>query len=126
MSIKPMKPEGLKPSPTKFTTPEKVDGVTFNYEKVPINDKVGWLNLIKEFVRQNLINDVLNLQKGVAMSSKAWYLSKTIWFNVLSAVWFLVGPMIGIPTLDPDTFATILAIGNFILRVITKGGVSIS
>jgi len=60
------------------------------------------------------------------METKAFYLSKTFWFNVLAAIWFWVGPYFGIAELSPELFATILTVGNVILRAVTKGAISIS
>jgi len=120
-----LQPKGLEPFPPKEIPLDKLKPVQ-EPALVPIKDKVNWFDLIKEFVRQNLINDVLNLQKGVTMSSKAWYLSKTLWTNFVLLAWQFIGPLIGIPTIDPELMAGILAIVNFLLRLITKSPVGIS
>jgi len=60
------------------------------------------------------------------MESKPFYLSKTFWFNILSALWFFIGPRVGLPELSPEIFGTIITVGNVILRFITKTEVSIS
>lgn len=60
------------------------------------------------------------------MEQKPWYTSKTLWFNLLSGIWFFVGPKIGIPELTPEVFTSILLIGNVILRLITNTEVTIS
>lgn len=57
--------------------------------------------------------------------TKHFLLSKTLWFNVLSCLWQFIGPHIGIPVLDADTFTAILGIGNVILRVISRGKLTI-
>lgn len=99
---------------------------------VPINEykqnypDVGFWELAYAWFFYNLKNELINLTKGDVMENKSWFKSKTIWFNILSAIWFLLGPAIGIPTLDADTFAAILMVVNLILRVITKGAVTIN
>lgn len=60
------------------------------------------------------------------MESKAWYLSKTVWFNVLTFVWQFAGPKVGMPTMDGQTFAAVVTVANLILRFVTKSPVSIS
>lgn len=60
------------------------------------------------------------------MEQKPWFTSKTLWFNVLSFLWQFVGPLIGIPTLDDSTFSAFVLVANLILRVITKGAITLS
>ena len=60
------------------------------------------------------------------MEPKPWYLSKTVWFNLLTGLWFFIGPKIGIPELSPDLFSGIVFAGNIVLRLITKTEVTIS
>lgn len=58
--------------------------------------------------------------------TKPFWQSKTILFNVLTFGWQFIGPKIGVPTLDPATFDAVVTVGNIILRVVTKGAVTIS
>lgn len=57
--------------------------------------------------------------------TKHFLLSKTLWFNVLSFCWQFVGPKIGLPVLDPDTFTAIITIMNIVLRVVSHGKLTI-
>lgn len=53
--------------------------------------------------------------------TKPWYVSKTIWVNLIglvSAILFAAGVISA--ELDPATVAIILTVINFILRMITK------
>lgn len=94
-------------------------------EVKPNDTSVGWFNLILLWVKTNMANDILNFFKGEAMNSKLWYTSKTLWTNILTLLWTFVGPMIGVPTLDPETMVGLLAVVNLIIRMITKQPVSI-
>ena len=58
--------------------------------------------------------------------TKPFYLSKTVWFNVLSFGWQFVGPKVGLPSLDPDTFAACVTVANIILRAVSNGALTIS
>ena len=60
------------------------------------------------------------------MEPKPWYASKTIWFNLLTGLWFFIGPKVGVPELSPDLFASLVFVGNIILRVVTKTDLTIS
>ena len=53
------------------------------------------------------------------MNTKKWYNSKTIWFNVLVSVLGIITALQGISELESFAvfFATILAVGNVLLRV---------
>lgn len=118
--IEPLPPERYpKPEEKK---PEKV--VTQD-EGLRINDNVNWFDLLKLWVRENLINDILKSQTGERMENKLWYTSKTFWVNIIGLVWMFIGPMIGIPTLDTETMATILGVINVILRFVTKAPVTL-
>lgn len=60
------------------------------------------------------------------MSSKPFYQSKTFWTNVIGALWFFIGPHVGIPTLDGETMAALLVVINLVLRAITKQPLSLT
>jgi hypothetical protein len=69
-------------------------------------------------------NDLTNRIEG--KMDKPFYTSKTIWFNLLALAWQFIGSWVGIPVLSPELFAEILAAVNLVLRLITKGGVTIA
>ena len=121
-----MEPEGLKQYPIK---PVEIPLQKVKEESnVPISVNVGWFDLIKLWIKENLINDILNSKSpntGVYMS-KAWYLSKTLWVNALTLIWQFAGPGLGLPVLDATLMVTLLGIINFILRLITKSEVTVS
>ena len=48
--------------------------------------------------------------------NKKWYISKTLWINLLA----IVGIVIWGAELPPETIGIALAVINFILRLITK------
>lgn len=128
--VKKMEPEGLKQFPMnndqlkkQFKEPLKKVEVP---EVPPMKVSVGWIDLLKLWVKENLINDIFNSQKGEVMNSKVWYASKTLWTNVLLLLWAFVGPKIGIPTLDPETMAGLLGVVNLALRLITKGSITLN
>jgi hypothetical protein len=54
------------------------------------------------------------------MQGKSLWTSKTFWTNILIAAWAFIGPLVGVPTLDPSMTAGILVIVNLILRAVTK------
>ncbi len=54
------------------------------------------------------------------MKKKLFWQSKTLWFNFLSAVVFLVQDLSGAKFIDERTAVLILIFVNFILRLITK------
>ncbi len=58
------------------------------------------------------------------MEEKKWYQSKTLWTNAVVLVWSFVGPLVGIPTLDPEAMVGILGAINLILRAVTKTSIS--
>ena len=64
---------------------------------------------------------------GDRMNKKAWWKSKTIWFNVLSAIAFVVGGLIAQDIFsDPlatKIFAVVLILVNLGLRFVTDTGV---
>lgn len=55
------------------------------------------------------------------MNTKPWWKSKTIWFNVLSAVVMLGGGQLGIHV-PPAVAVPMVTIGNVALRAITNQG----
>lgn len=54
---------------------------------------------------------------------KSWYLSKTLWFNIITLIIGIIGQATEIFPMDAQTakvFALIIAAGNFILRFMTS------
>ena len=51
---------------------------------------------------------------------KKWYLSKTLWVNVVALVAIIAQSVTGKDVLDPGIQGSILAIINLILRTVTK------
>ncbi len=119
-----METKGLMQIPARRGK-EEVEKVK-EVEPPQIDDDVNWFDLLKLWIRENLINDVVNSKNGVIMESKAWYASKTLWVNLITLAWTFVGPMVGIPTLDPATLAIVLGVVNIVLRAVTKQPVSFS
>lgn len=124
MPINPIQPEGLKQSPVRPVEIPLQQPIKVNEPPITTGD-VNWFDLIKLWVKENLINDILNSQKGVVMDSKVWYFSKTLWVNVLTIGWQFLAPVIGLPVLTAETMVILLGVVNFILRLITKSAVSI-
>ena len=54
------------------------------------------------------------------METKSWYLSKTLWLNILGGVVVLVQYLQGQPWFDPELQVLILAILNAVMRFITN------
>ena len=54
------------------------------------------------------------------MESKVWYLSKTIWVNLLAMVAIVIQVATGTAWLDAEIQGAILVIVNLILRIVTK------
>jgi len=52
-------------------------------------------------------------------TTKAWYLSKTFWFNMIFGVIAFVFPKL-LEVLPEDMFETLIIAGNLVLRFITK------
>jgi uncharacterized membrane protein len=52
---------------------------------------------------------------------KKWFQSKTVWFNVITAVVTLAGELSNIfpITKHPAIYTTIITVGNLLLRLIT-------
>lgn len=60
------------------------------------------------------------------MDAKHFLTSKTLWFNVLAFGWKFIGPKVGIPELDDQTFTAIITVANIALRIITKKPLTIA
>ena len=54
------------------------------------------------------------------MISKKWYLSKTLWLNIVGASIAIIQALQGVVWLDPTLQVSILAILNVVLRLITN------
>lgn len=54
---------------------------------------------------------------------KKWYRSKTIWANVVGIIAILAQYQTGEDIIPPETQASILAVINVLLRLITKEGI---
>jgi len=121
--IRPIEPDGLKQSPVR--KPEIPVTPVPETPAPQTETKVGWITLILTWIRTNMSNDILNYFKGETMDSKLWYASKTFWTNIITLLWTFIGPVIGIPTLDPETMLGILAVINVILRIVTKQPVAL-
>lgn len=52
--------------------------------------------------------------------TKKWYLSKTLYLNLIGIFWILFADNLSLPTLDQQTEGMILGIINIILRLVTK------
>jgi hypothetical protein len=124
--IRPLEPEGPKQIPRKEVEIPKVEKVVVPDAVKMVESSVGILSIIGLWIRENLINDILLSRNGGVMQSKLWYTSKTLWVNLICLLWMFIGPMIGIPTLDTETMAAILGVINVLLRIVTKGPVTLS
>lgn len=64
----------------------------------------------------------------VNAEDKSWYLSKTLWVNLIAGVAVLTGAFkidLGLtPEVQATVVTTILAVVNIILRLTTKGAVT--
>ena len=58
-------------------------------------------------------------------AKKPWYLSKTLWSNFVLGVLVFVIPDLG-EIMTEETLATVFAGVNFLLRIVTKEGLSLS
>lgn len=123
-TIRPIEPEGLKQSPAG--KPEIPEATKFDFPDAPqINSNVGWIDLIRLWIKENLINDILSSQKGEVMQTKSWLFSKTIIGNIILFAWGFIGPMIGVPVLSPELMFTLTLAYNLIIRFFTKSPVVI-
>ena len=104
----------------------QIEKMTVSQDVPPADDNVGIFAIIGLWIKDNLINDILNFESGAPMDSKPFYASKTLWTNCLMFAWQFIGPVIGIPTLSPELMIAVLAIINVILRSISKGAVTLS
>jgi len=57
------------------------------------------------------------------MRRKAWYRSRTVWFNVATGVVYVVQGLKGASWLSNDVYIALLAAGNAILRWMTSDGI---
>jgi len=63
------------------------------------------------------------------MSTKPWYLSKTVWFNVITIVVGIIGQVTDAFTLNAQTlkvFGIVLSAGNVLLRFLTTSTLTAS
>lgn len=51
---------------------------------------------------------------------KPWYTSKALWLNVIGVLAIVFGPDV----ISPEIEATILGVLNFVIRLITKEGLT--
>lgn len=59
--------------------------------------------------------------------TKPWYLSKTVWLNLIAGVLIFVVPKDVVPYLqDPEFIAGVFTVLNLVLRLVTKGSISIT
>ena len=58
--------------------------------------------------------------------TKPWWLSKTLWANALAAIGFVTQNLAEYWILSAEDQATILAVANLILRIVTKAKQRIS
>ncbi len=57
------------------------------------------------------------------METKPWYVSKTLWVNVIAMIAMLVQTKVGF-VIDAETQAALLIVINLVLRIITKTPIS--
>jgi hypothetical protein len=69
---------------------------------------------------------LLQLKGDTTLTQKPWYTSRSIWTNLVGALWIALTPTLGLPTLGTETEVLILGLINIILRIITKTEVTIS
>ena len=66
---------------------------------------------------------------ATVVDSKSWYLSKTIWANVIACALAVAGILVNSPDLPPKLIAEITAIGipvlNLVLRMLTDQAVTV-
>ena len=56
------------------------------------------------------------------MGTKSWYLSKTLWLNVLAVLGVIAEYLITKQVYSPELHVMVLAVINIVLRAITKSG----
>lgn len=118
--IRPIEPEGLKQSPEKKPQIPVVEKVNVPDSPV-VHVSVGWFEILRTWVKENLINDILNSQiKGSAMETKSWIFSKAIIGNIIIFLWSFFGPMIGLPVLPAEVMFTLMVLYNLAVRFLTK------
>ena len=57
------------------------------------------------------------------MKSKKWYVSKTVWFNVITATLGVVQVLSGTIAIPTEVLTAIVGIGNVLLRLVTTDGI---
>lgn len=89
---------------------------------------IKWYDLLTAWAYYKAQATILTYMGGNMGESvnKPWYTSKTIWTNLAMALWTFIGPLIGIPTFDPEIMVGVFTVVNLLLRLITKGAVTIS
>ena len=55
---------------------------------------------------------------------KKWYLSKTVWFNILTVALGIMQIVSEIYVIRPDVLALAMGIGNFLLRFMSSTRIS--
>lgn len=58
--------------------------------------------------------------------SKPFYLSKTLWLNILTPILAVLTNKLGVAAVTGDETAGFLVLANLVLRLVTKGAVTIS
>ena len=58
--------------------------------------------------------------------NKPFWKSKTFWFNVVGGVIVLLQYIGTLHIVNPTTMSTIMVVGNFLLRFVTKTGITLS
>jgi len=56
------------------------------------------------------------------VGTKSWYLSKTLWLNVLAVLGVIAEYLITKQVYSPELHVMVLAVINIVLRAITKSG----
>lgn len=56
---------------------------------------------------------------------KKWYLSKTMWVNIIATIALILQTVTGNDVLSPEVQGVILGLLNIILRIITKHGLQL-
>jgi hypothetical protein len=143
--IRPIGTKGFEPYPAPDHTKDIIQQVTEQPDENIINDDVSTPNLMWLGFKQTMAT-VIILSKAsqvmpdttvvtpatsttpavVAVATKPWYASKTLWLNGLTFAWYFIGPMVGIPILTPEVTGIALTVANVLLRVITKQPLTLS
>jgi len=93
-------------------------------EKPSINKYTGikFFDLVIAWIYWNLISETSSSIKGEGiMQPKAWYMSKTLWINLIGIIYlFIRGPFGLSEVISDEILVGVLAAINFLLRIITK------